>query len=454
MHVIAGERLHDAEYVRQHTLGFEDLARKVANYSPTHVSQLTGIPPDDIVSLAREYASTRPAVIRVNYGIQRSDRGGMAVRLIALLPALTGSWRDIGGGLQLSTSGAFHFNSPYLEREDLQQIALGRQARLVNMSQLGNVLTELDHPPVKAMVVYCSNPGAVAPQQNQVKEGLRRTDLFTVVIEQFQTDTANYADIVLPTTTFLEHTDLYLAYGHYYLQFARPALPAPGECRSNVEIFRELAHRMGFQDACFDESEDDMIRGLLASGHPFLHGITLEQLDRERSVRLHVSKEGEPFRPFANGNFGTPSGKCEFHAETITYSPPIESRGGDPDLFRRFPLELISAKNHNSMNSTFGNRSDVDAETLTATVHPKDALARSIATGDQLRIFNARGSLVLRAAVADSVRQGVVSVPSVRWPSRAADRRNVNVLTSQRLTDMSDGPTFYSCLVEVEKIDD
>jgi anaerobic selenocysteine-containing dehydrogenase len=454
MHVIIRERLFDADYVERHTLGFEDLAKKAEEYSPTLVSELTGIAAEDIVKLAREYATTKPAVIRANYGIQRSDRGGMAARLIAFLPALTGSWRDVGGGLQMTTSGAFQFNRESLEREDLQRVGLGREARLVNMSELGHALTELDQPPVKAMVVYCSNPAAVAPEQNQVFKGLRRDDLFTVVIEQFQTDTADFADILLPTTTFLEHTDLYLAYGHYYVQFARPALAAPGECRSNVEIFRELARRMGFTDACFDESEDDMIRGLLASGHPFLEGITFEQLDRERSVRLRVAEAGEPFLPFAQGNFGTASGKCEFHAETVGYTPPVESRLGDGDLRARFPLELISPKNHNSMNSTFGNRDDVDGETLTATLHPEDARSRGVAQGDQIRIFNGRGSLMLRAAVAETVLRGVVSAPSVRWPRRAADRLNVNALTSQRLTDIGGGPTFYSCLVEVEKIGD
>ena len=194
---------------------------------------------------------------------------------------------------------------------------LGREARIVNMAELGKALTELDNPPVKAMVVYNSNPAAIAPNQNLVLRGMRREDLFTVVLEQFQTDTADYADILLPVTTFLEHTDLYLAYGHYYLQLARPALPAPGESKSNVEIFRLLAERMGFDDSCFRDSEDDMIRTLLASGHPFLDGITLEQLDREHSVRLNVAPAGEPFLPFAQGGFGTPSGKCEFGAETL-----------------------------------------------------------------------------------------------------------------------------------------
>lgn len=322
------------------------------------------------------------------------------------------------------------------------------------MVELGRVLNETRDPAVHGLFVYCSNPAAVAPDQNEVKRGLARPDLFTVVIEQFQTDTADWADIVLPSTTFLEHSDLYIAYGHYYLQLARPALERPGECRSNLDVFRELAKRMGFTDACFDETEDDMIRRLLSSGHRFLEGITLERLEREGSVRLNVSPDGEAFLPFRDGAFATPSGKCEFKPEEIHYEPPAESRHGDPALRSRFPLELISPKHAGSMNATFGNRLDQDRETSVLTLHPDDAVPRAVANGDAVRIFNDRGSCVLQARVADSVAPGVVSVPSVRWPRRAADRQNVNVLTSQRLTDMGHGATFYSCLVEVERAGD
>src|SRR5215472_15418521 len=285
MHVIIGEGLHDADYVANYTEGFEALRERVRVWTSQRAAELTGIAAEEIVTLAREYATIRPAAIRVNYGVQRSERGAMAVRSIGLLPALIGSWREVGGGVQLSTSQAFRLNREGLERPDLQYKALGREARLVNMTELGAALTRVDNPPVKSLVVYCSNPAAIAPNQNAVLAGLRRSDLFTVVLEQFQTDTADYADILLPSTTFLEHTDLYLAYGHYYLQLARPALPAPGEAKSNVDVFRLLAQRMGFEDPCFQDSEDDMIRTLLASGHPFLEGITLDRLDYEHSVR-------------------------------------------------------------------------------------------------------------------------------------------------------------------------
>jgi anaerobic selenocysteine-containing dehydrogenase len=360
IYVIVGEKLYDADYIARHTTGFAELAERVKEYPPERAAALTGIAKDEIVTLAREYATTRPAAIRLNYGVQRSDRGAMAVRTIALLPALTGSWKEVGGGLQLSTSQAFRLNKAGLEREDLQWRALGREARILNMSLLGqilnNALNEVGDPPVKALVVYNSNPAAIAPNQNAVRCGLQRSDLFTVVLEQFQNDTADYADFLLPATTFLEHTDLYLAYGHYYLQLARPALAPPGETKSNVEVFRALAERMGFDDACFHDSEDDMIRTLLDSEHPFVRGITLEDLEREHFVRLRVAPAGDPYLPFANGGFGTPSGKCEFRAESIGYTPPVESRFGDANLRARFPLEMISPKHDDSMNSTFGNR--------------------------------------------------------------------------------------------------
>jgi anaerobic selenocysteine-containing dehydrogenase len=450
MHVILSEGLEDRTYVEQHTLGIGELTDRIRQWTPERAAGLTGIAAEDIVELAREYATTRPAAIRLNYGVQRSERGAMSVRTIALLPALTGAWRHPGGGIQLSTSAAFQLNRRCLERPDLQLASpLEREARLLNMTQLGGILTVADAPPVKALIVYNSNPAAIAPDQHAIRRGLMRDDLFTVVLEQFQTDTADFADIILPVTTFLEQTDLYLAYGHYYLQLARPALKAPGETLPNTEIFRRLAALMGFEEPCFMDSDDAMIRTLLDSPHPFLEGITIEQLDRERSVRLKI---GDPFLPFANGGFGTPSGKCEFHADTLDYQPPVESRLGDADLVARYPLEMISPKNGDSMNSTFGLRPDTDRQTACVILHPADAVLRGISGGDPVRVFNDRGECRLRAEVARTVAQGVVAVPSVRWPKLAPDGNSVNMLTSQRLTDKGGGPTFYSCLVEVEKI--
>ncbi len=450
MHVILSEGLEDREYVDRHTLGIEELTARVRQWTPCRASELTGIPAEDIVALAREYATTRPSAIRLNYGVQRSERGAMSVRTIALLPALTGAWRDAGGGVQLSTSAAFHLNRAALELPELQLASpLKREARILNMSELGRVLTRADNPAVKALVVYNSNPAAIAPDQHEVRRGLRRDDLFTVVLEQFQTDTADFADFVLPVTTFLEHTDLYAAWGHYHLQLARPALAAPGETLPNTEIFRRLAALMGFDEPCFQDTDDDMIRTLLDTDHPFLDGISLEQLDAAHSVRLKI---GDPFLPFANGGFGTPSGKCEFRAGTLGYEPPVESRLGDPGLHGRFPLELISPKNDDSMNSTFGSSREVDLQTSILKLHPADAGPRAIAGGETVRVFNDRGECLLRAEVSETVARGVVVAASVRWPKLAPDGNSVNMLTSQRLSDKGGGPTFYSCLVQVEKV--
>jgi anaerobic selenocysteine-containing dehydrogenase len=458
-HVILNENLHDADYIARNTNGFEELCALVCQYTPERTASLTGVAKEDIVELASLYATIRPAAIRVGYGVQRSERGGAAVRAICALPALTGSWKDVGGGMQLSTSQAFQFDKKALEMPHLQfQSPLGRPARVVNMTELGKALTALDAPPVKAMVVYNSNPASIAPNQNLVLKGMKREDLFTVVLEQFQTDTSDYADILLPSTTFLEHTDLYLAYGHYHLQLARPVVAAPGETRSNVQVFRELAVRMGFEDSCFQDTEDDMIRATLNSGHPFLKGITLERLDAEHSVRLNVSAAGKPFLPFAEGGFGTASGKCEFGAESLGYVPPRESRLGDAGLTQKYPLEFISSKFDDAMNSTFGNRADVDENCSVLHLHYGDAGPRGIHTGDRVRVFNARGALLLKAHVADSpsgmVAPGVVRAPAIRWARNAEDGRSANVLTSDILTDIGGGPVFYSCLVEVERCGD
>ncbi len=452
MHVILGEKLEDVDYVARYTRGIDGLRERAAQYPPERVEALTAIPRDDVVALAREYATTRPSVIRLNYGVQRSERGGLSVRAISLLPTLTGAWKDLGGGLQLTTSGGFRVNRAALEMPELQfRSPLRREARLINMSRLGRALTELDDPPVKALVVYNSNPAAIAPDQSRVLAGLRREDLFTVVMEQFQTDTADYADIVLPATTFLEHTDVYCAYGHYYLQLARPAVAPAGEARPNVEAFRALALRMGFDDACFGDSEDDMIRALLDSGHPFLEGITLERLEREHFVRLNISPPGDPFLPFASGGFETPSGRCELDTGSLDYVPPVESRHGDAALAAHYPLELVTPKNDDSMNSTFGNRDWVDAQTAVVSLNAIDATPRGIVAGDRVRMFNDRGSCLFTADVNHAVPAGVVRVKSVRWNKFAPGRRNVNTLTSDGLADIGGGPVFYSCLVEVEK---
>jgi molybdopterin guanine dinucleotide-containing S/N-oxide reductase-like protein len=474
MHVIIGEGLHDADYVAKHTLGFDALREKVKAYPPERVAPWTGISAENIRKLAREYATVRPSVIRLNYGVQRSEGGGMATRAIAMLPCIIGSWKEVGGGLQMSTSGAFGLNKIALTRPDLKPEGLQRPARSVNMVELGKALNTLDDPPLKALFVYSSNPAAVCPNHNEVIRGLKRPDLFTVVHEQFFTDTTDYADIVLPATTFFEHKDLQTAYGHYFVQVSDRAIEPLGECRSNVELFRALAMRMGFDDPCFRESIDEMIDGALDSENPWLKGIDRGRLQRERQVRLNFAETGarlpasgsqaigadakaEPFLPFAHGGFRTPSGKAELYSEAIKaqgldpvveFIVPQESRHGKKTAF---PLELLARKADNFLNSSFSNLPSVQAmeETNLLEMHSSDARTRGIRDGDTVKVYNNRGEIFLRARVDGAVQPGVVSA-RLNWAKLTPGSRNINVLTSEKLSDLGNSATFYSVLVEVE----
>ncbi len=468
MHVIIGENRHDADYVAKYTLGFEQLREKVKEYPPERVAQWTGIAADDIRQLAREYATVRPAAIRLNYGVQRSERGGMATRAIAMLPCITGSWKEVGGGFQMSLSGAVDLNTQALKRPDLMQTALGREARTINMVELGRVLNTLNDPPVKALFVYNSNPAAVCPEHNEVVRGLLRTDLFTVVHEQFFTDTTDYADIVLPATTFFEHKDLQKGYGHYYLQVSNQAIAPLGECRSNVEVFRALAQRMGFAEDCFGETVDEMIDSALESKDPWLQGISRDRLERGQ-VRINFegqkdagggarSTEPDPFLPFASGGFQTASGKAELYSEAVKalgldpvadFTPPTESRHGKKESAP--PLELLARKSDNFLNSTFSNVPSVQEmeEPGLLEISSEDAKARGIGDGDQVRVFNHRGDILLKARVDGKVQPGVVSA-RLNWAKMTPGFQSINSLTSEKLTDMGNSATFYSVLVEVE----
>ncbi len=468
MHVIIGENLHDAGYVENYTLGFDQLREKVKEYPPERVAHWTGISADDIRRLAREYATVRPAAIRLNYGVQRSENGGMATRTVAMLPCLTGSWKEVGGGLQMSLSGAPDLNSAALKRPDLMQNALGREARTINMVELGRVLNTQNDPPVQALFVYNSNPAAVCPQHNDVIRGLQRPDLFTVVHEQFFTDTTDYADIVLPATTFFEHKDLQKGYGHYYLQVSNQAIDPLGECRSNVEVFRGLACRMGFEEECFRESVDEMIDGALDSEHPWMNGITRERLEHGQ-VRLNFEqpesadaapgcKQPAPFLPFARGHFRTASGKAELYSEALKaqgldpvadFTPPSESRHGRQG--KSLPLELLARKADNFLNTTFANLPSVQQmeETGLLEICTADARARGIINGDPVRVFNRRGEILLRARVDGRVQPGVVSA-TLNLARTTPGFQSINSLTSEKLTDMGNSATFYSVLVEVE----
>jgi anaerobic selenocysteine-containing dehydrogenase len=459
MNVIIENELHDAQYVAAHTTGFEELKARAAEYPPDRVAAITGISAEDIVRLAREYATTSPAIIRLNYGVQRSENGGMAVRSIAMLPAITGAWKKQGGGLTLSTSGTFAINKQAVRREDLMTATLGRPARTLNMNQLGKLLMDSTlAPPVKALFVYASNPAAVCPNHNLVVEGLKRPDLFTVVHEQFFTDTTDYADIVLPATTFLEHKDLVTSYGHLHLQLSDQALQPLGESCSNTDVFRRLAARMGLEDECLRASDDELIDDALNSGDGFLEGITREALEREHSIPLKVPRSKGVYLPFANG-FATPDGMAQLYSQELAaagldpvaeFAAPTESRHNGQA--RQFPLELLSRKHDNFLNTTFCNlvgHQKMERQ-FELQMNAVDASARGIAEGDSLRVHNGRGELRLSARVDDSVPPGVVSA-YLDWARSSPGGKNINVLTSDRLTDMGRGATFYSVLVEVEK---
>src|SRR4051812_2445886 len=476
MHVIINENLYAADYVAQYTLGFDELKKKVQEYPPEKVSGFTGISAADIVKLAREYATTHPAAIRVNYGIQRSENGGMAMRAVTMLPCITGSWKHLGGGIQLSTSGAPKLNEDALTRPDLMKKSpAGRQTRVVNMSSLATALTKLNNPPVKAVFVYNSNPAAVAPNHNEVIRGFKREDLFTVVHEQFLTDTTDYADIVLPATTFFEQKELVKSYGHYYLQMSHQAIAPLGEARTNVETFRALALRMGFDDPCFKESIEQMMDTALDNpSNKYLSGVDRERLERENSVRLNFAAdsnaghperssksavEGSAFLPFAHGGFETPSGKAELYSESLKkqglppvppFTPPPESRHSA--AAKKYPLEILTRKSDNHLNSSFCNlpahQKMEEPRLLEISTH--DALTRNIREGDMVRVFNDRGSIHLKARVNGATRAGVVAA-RLDWAKLNPDGVNVNVLTSEKLTEIGAGATFYSCLVEVEK---
>jgi molybdopterin guanine dinucleotide-containing S/N-oxide reductase-like protein len=461
LHIIVRDGLHDADYIAKYTDGFDELQKRLPKYRPQQVSRWTGISVDDIEKLAHEYGSARPAVIRLNYGIQRTQNGGAAVRAVCMLPVITGSFKEVGGGLQLSMSGSYGLDTPKLQRPDLMyKSGLGREARSINMVELGKTLTEVNDPPVKALFVYNCNPAAVCPEHNLVVRGLQRDDLFTVVHEQFFTDTTDYADILLPATTFFEQKDLVKSYGHIFLQVSQQAIEPLGDCKSNVDLFRELALRMGFDEPCFRETVDEMIDGALTSGAPQLKGITRERLEQESQVRLNVhgDESEQPWLPFAHG-FATPNGKARIYDASLIaqgmdpvaeFVPPEESR--HTANAKRYPLELLARKADNFLNSSFVNLPSLQKmerqHELEMSRH--DAEARGIRDGERVRVFNERGEIFLTAKVDGAVAPGVVGA-KLGWAKLSEGGININVLTSARLADLGGGATFYATLVEVEQ---
>jgi len=465
MHVLIRDDLLDHDYIAKYTLGFEALRERVADWTPDHTADICGISVQQIEDLGRLIGQTagqgEAVAIRVNYGVQRVRGGGMAVRNIACLPALIGAWRHPAGGILLSSGDSFPKNEHFLARPDLMPADVTRPPRTINMSTIGDDLlrpaSEAFGPAIQAVVVYNANPVAVAPESPKVMQGFAREDLFTVVLEHFQTDTADYADIVLPATTQLEHTDIHATYGHLYMMANNPAIAPLGQSKPNSEIFRLLAAHMGFTDPCFKDTDDDIAAQTFNSQHTHAIHFDWESLKKTGWQKLNV-----PAAPFAYGGFATPSGKCEFYSQRMqddgldplpAYIPPYESVRSAPLLAKDYPLAMISPPARNFLNTSF-----VNVQSLRTTetephldIHPDDAAYRGIAHADMVRIFNARGSFVARARVTDNARIGLVIGLSIWWKKMASDGKNANEVTSQKLTDMGRAPTFYDTLVQVEK---
>ncbi|HTQ76757.1 MAG TPA: molybdopterin oxidoreductase family protein, partial [Burkholderiales bacterium] len=456
MHVLVAEGLVDLDYLRKYTLGYEELKQRLTRYPPEWAARICGLEVGEVVQLARDYGTSKPAAIRLNYGMQRHAGGGVAARTIACLPALVGAWRDPAGGILLTTADNFHFDHGALERPDLMP---AKRPRVINQSRLGETLTSAE-PPVRAVIVYNNNPVAVCPDSAKVIAGFRREDLFCVVMDSFLTDTADYADLVLPATTQLEHYDIHKAYGHLYVLANNPAIAPVGESLPNSEVFRRLAARLGFDEPCFRDTDEDIARQAIGSGHANLAGMDWETLKREGWKRLSLPKK---FAPFARGGFHTPSGKCELYSASLEaqgldplpfFNPPAESPSSNPELARKYPLNFISPPARNFLNSSFANlpRFRAAEGEPSLELNAADAAPRGIADGDRVRVYNDRGSFTLRARVNGKPRPGVVVAPSVWWKKFARDGRNANDVTSQRIADLGNAATFYDCLVEVERL--
>jgi len=449
MHELIVHDWLDHDYIARYTQGWEALRARALQWPPERAAAVCGLPVAQIRQLAQDWGTTQPAAIRLNYGVQRAHGGANAVRAVACLPALTGAWRHRAGGLLLSSSGAFPVQRAALQRPDL---LAGRTPRTINMVTIGDDLlrpaSPTFGPKIEALVVYNSNPVAVAPDSVKVVQGFAREDLFTVVLEHFQTDTADWADYILPATTQLEHWDVHLAYGHTDVLLNRPAIAPQGQARSNAQIFRDLARHMGFTEPCFDDTDEQLCRQAYGEAVDFEHLL----------AQGFVTLPG-PEAPFAQGGFPTPSGRCEFHSPRLAargldplpdYVPNHEAPGQSP----QYPLAMISPPARNFLNSSFVNVQslrDIEGRPLLE-IHPQDAAARGIADGSVVRVFNDRGSHACHAVVCERARPGVVNGLGIWWRKLGLDGTNVNQLTSQALTDLGEGPTFYDCAVQVEAL--
>jgi len=453
MHELIVNAWLDHDYIERHTHGWPALRERALQWTPERTAATCGITADEVRALARDYATTKPAAIRLNYGMQRVRGGGNAVRLIAILPCLIGAWRHRAGGLLLSASSWFSKDGKALQRPEL---LAGRRPRTINMSTLGDDLLRKGDdllpdgrafgPKIEAIVVYNSNPLAVAPESPKVAKGFAREDLFTVVLEHFMTDTADQADYVLPATTQLEHLDVHTSYGHTYALINEQAIAPLGEAKPNTQIFRELAAQMGFTEPCFADSDETMARAA------FSQHVSFDALREHGWVKLPL-----PEAPFADGGFPTPSGRCMIDAPGLgvpDHVPNYESVQSSPELARHYPLAMISPPARNFLNSTFVNVKslrDIEGEPLIE-MHESDAATRGLQSGSMVRVFNQRGEYHCKLAINSRARPGVVNGLGVWWRKLGTNGTNVNELTHQQLTDLGRAPSFYDCLVEVKTV--
>ena len=447
MHVMIRDGLVDHEYVSQYAIGYEALAERARQYSPAAVTQTVGLPADEIERFAREYATTQPSLLRPLIGAEHHRNGAMILRTLACLPVLSGAWKHQGGGLARSTH-VLQFKTLDMDRVLMPDV-YKPGVRVLNMRDLGGDLCDDTlEPPIRSLIVYGSNPMVSMPNQGQVRQGLLREDLFTVVHDLFVTETARYADYVLPATSQIEHLDLSPAWGHLYLALNRPAIAPRGESISNTELFRRLARALGRTETWLFESDESMLRAALASGHPWLEGITYERLWDEGYVRLNCP---EDWRPFANGGFATRSGKAEL------YSEPLLEKGHDPlpwagEIRAGAGLQLITGKSLHFLNSGYSNmeRHRRRAGELAIELHPDDARTRHVATGDAVRVWNERGEVRAVCSVSDRVRPGVAWMPFGGFTDAAGARHSVNTLTPVEPTDWGGGSGLYDAFIEVE----
>ena len=477
IHILFRDGLTDADYISRYTVGADELAERAMEYTPEMVGAITDLSPELIVELAHGIATSQPSVIRIGVAVERQSGGGQAVRAISCIPALVGSWRRPGGGLLQLPLWAFPVNWGAFIRPDF----IGSAPRVLNQWKLGEALTgdmALD-PPIRSLMVYNANPMAMAPEQGRIAQGLSREDLFTVVSEHFLTDTARYADIVLPATTQVEQEDIMFSWGHLYLSYNNRAIDPMGEAVSNTELFRRLAKAMGFDDPCFSRTDEEQIAEAMLWDAPQMAGITIERLKRDGFARLNLPS-ADDYAPHAQGNFATPSGKCEFKAsmaaegnfvlglfrqgydgqqsgEPIDPLPhfiaPQESPVTNPALAARYPLNLITPKNHAFLSSSFGNlpHQRRHAGDQPVVLHPTDAAKYGITAGERVRVHNDRGAFEAIAQVTDDIRQGVVVAPAGHWASLNSGGATVHAVTSSRYADMGGAPTFSDILVAVER---